>query len=301
MKAYKYRLKEKIIYFFLLLFFISVIVFNSFVVIKRIIDANKINNELEEIQEIIHVEDMSNDTVKQEELPKQSEEKTIPIVEENTPHIAEQNTTSSVKLNNDYWNCIHMPLINVNLRDLQNINSETVGFISVSGTNINYPVVQGKDNKYYLKHSFKKGENGSGWLFMDYRNDATNFAENTIIYGHSNLDKTMFGSLSLVLNNIWIDDKENGIIRLVTFNESSLWEIFSAYTIPAESYYIKTEFDSYDEFKKWLETVCLRSKHNFNKNLNESDKVLTLSTCYENEGNVRLVVHARQVNVDYIE
>ncbi len=317
MKTYKQRLNiNKIIYIFLALFFISVIIFNLSVVIKRIIDANNTKNEIDDIQKIIHIQEIQDVQVEEaqpplsthenhdspikpnEEQPQvtfQNDNLSIKPNEEQPQLATDENKTLPIKPNNDYWNYIDLPLININLEDLKDINSDTVAFINISGTNINYPVVQTKDNKYYLNHSFKKGENGAGWLFMDYRNDVESFAENTIIYGHSSLDKTMFGSLSRVLNNSWMDNKENGIIRLATSKESTIWEIFSVYTIPAENYYIKTDFENLEEYKEWSETIYQRSKYSLNKTFNESDKILTLSTCYENEGDIRLVVHAKLI------
>lgn len=93
-----------------------------------------------------------------------------------------------------------MNMINVNFNDLKKTNPDIVGWIKVNGTNINYPFVQSKDNKYYLTHSFNKSYNSAGWVFLDYRNNNTN-NKNTIIYAHGRTDKTMFGTLKKVLNN----------------------------------------------------------------------------------------------------
>ena len=66
--------------------------------------------------------------------------------------------------------------------------------------------------------------------------------KNTILYAHSRLDKTMFGSLSKVLNSNWYTNKDNQVIKLSTPQENTLWRMFSTYTIPAESYYIQNSF-----------------------------------------------------------
>ena len=73
-------------------------------------------------------------------------------------------------------------------------------------------------------------------------NDLNN--KNTILYAHSRLDKTMFGSLSKVLKSSWYNNKDNHIIRLSTDTENTLWQIFSVYKIPEESYYITTNFNN---------------------------------------------------------
>ena len=193
----------------------------------------------------------------------------------------------------DYWYYIKFPLIDVDITELKEKNTDTVGWINVNNTNINYPFVQGKDNSYYLSHSFDKKYNEAGWVFLDYRNNKDLNNKNTILYAHSRLDKTMFGSLSKVLKSSWYNDKDNHIIRLSTETENTLWQIFSVYKIPEESYYITTNFNSDEEYNKFLSTIKQRSIHNFNTNLDINDRILTLSTCYSDTE--RTVVHAKLI------
>lgn len=193
----------------------------------------------------------------------------------------------------DYWYYIKFPLIDVDITELKEKNSDTVGWINVNNTNINYPFVQTKDNSYYLNHSFDKKYNEAGWVFLDYRNNNDLNNKNTILYAHSRLDKTMFGSLSKVLKSSWYNNKDNHIIRLSTDTENTLWQIFSVYKIPEESYYITTNFNTNEEYNKFLNTIKQRSIHNFNTNLDTNDKILTLSTCYSDTE--RTVVHAKLI------
>lgn len=193
----------------------------------------------------------------------------------------------------DYWYYIKFPLIDVDITELKEKNSDTVGWINVNNTNINYPFVQTKDNSYYLNHSFDKKYNEAGWVFLDYRNSKDLNNKNTILYAHSRLDKTMFGSLSKVLKSSWYNNKDNHIIRLSTDTENTLWQIFSVYKIPEESYYITTNFNNNEEYSKFLNTIKQRSIHNFNTNLDTNDKILTLSTCYSDTE--RTVVHAKLI------
>ena len=192
-----------------------------------------------------------------------------------------------------YWDYIKIPLINVDFDSLLETNQDTVGWIQVSGTNINYPVVQAGNNDYYLDHAFDESWNDAGWIFMDYRNDPDNFDENTIIYGHSRYDKSMFGSLRNIVNNDWYQNKDNHIVKFSTPTENTLWQVFSVYTIEAESYYITTDFND-DSFKTWLETMQDRSKFDFNTTVNTNDKILTLSSCYTSDG-IRVVLHAKLI------
>lgn len=79
-----------------------------------------------------------------------------------------------------------------------------------------------------------------------------------------------------------------------TINENMIFLIFSVYTIKKESYYITTDFDSNDNFQKFLDTIYNRSKFNFETSIDTNDKILTLSTCLDNYDN-RIVIHAKMI------
>lgn len=194
----------------------------------------------------------------------------------------------------DYWDYMKMNLLEVDFNDLLQKNSDTVGWIQVKGTNINYPIVQTTNNDYYLHHAFDKTENDAGWVFMDYRNNPVTFNQNTIIYAHSRYNGTMFGSLKNILNSSWYNDKNNYIIRLSTPTENTMWQVFSVYTIEKESYYITTSFSSDTSYNEFLNTMKNRSEVNFSATVNTNDKILTLSTCKDNFGS-RVVMHAKLI------
>lgn len=194
---------------------------------------------------------------------------------------------------NDYWYYITFPLVEVNFDELIKKNKDTIAWIQVNNTNVNYPIVQSNNNEYYLNHSYDKSLNEAGWVFMDFRNNANFHNKNTIIYAHSRLDKTMFGSLSKVLKNTWYQNKDNHIIKISTPTENSLWQIFSVYKIKEETYYITTDFSTTEQYLKFLNTLKNRSKYNFQTELNENDQILTLSTCYSDTE--RTVIHAKKI------
>lgn len=197
---------------------------------------------------------------------------------------------------NPYWDYIKMKFINVNLSALKNYNDETVGWIQVKGTNINYPFVQTNNNSYYLNHSFDKSINQAGWVFLDYRNNINNLDKNTIIYAHGRIDKTMFGSLKNILTNGWLDDTNNYVIKVSTESINSLWQVFSVYRINTTNDYLKTSFNNDDEFNEFSKMLLDRSSYNFNTNINANDKILTLSTCYNNTDKV--VLHAKLIKME---
>ena len=184
-------------------------------------------------------------------------------------------------------------MINVDIGNLKVKNKDTVGWINVNNTNINYPFVQANDNYYYLNHSFDNSVNKAGWVFLDYRNDNNLSDKNNIIYAHSRLDKTMFGSLNDTLKYSWYSNKDNHIIKISTEKENTLWQIFSVYKIPVESYYITTNFLNDSAFEDFLDVIKKRSVFDFNTNLTKDDRILTLSTCYSDKE--RTVIHAKLI------
>ena len=178
---------------------------------------------------------------------------------------------------------------------LKRQNSDTVAWIKVSGTNIEYPIVKAKDNEYYLTHSFDKSSNSAGWIFADYKNKFDGTDKNIVIYGHNRKDKSMFGSLRNILSSEWQNNSENTEITFVSENENCIYKVFSVYQIEKENYYIKTDFSSNNEFEKFLKTIKTRSVKDFGAPVSSADSILTLSTCAAND-NYRTVLHAKKSN-----
>lgn len=270
MKRRKIKIKWKNIILILIITTSSItLLISIFNIIKWKIDSNKTNYEITNIQENINVEEIQ-DTENTEIIE--------PVIE--------------VPKENPYWDYINMNMINVDFNGLKKTNPDVVGWLKVNGTNINYPFVQSSDNDYYLTHSFNKSYNGAGWVFLDYRNNGTN-NKNTIIYAHGRSNKTMFGTLKNVLNNGWLNNTNNYVIKISTETENSLWQIFSVYRIPTTSDYLQTNFNDETEYQNFLDMLKDRSSHNFDTNVSSTDNILTLSTCYNNSD--KMVVHAKLI------
>ncbi len=195
---------------------------------------------------------------------------------------------------NDYYDFINKPLSEVNFDELKKVNKETVAFLHVNNTNVNYPVVQTSDNDYYLTHAFNKSKNSAGWVFMDYRNDIDNLNANTIIYGHGSLKTTMFGTLKNAVKSSWYTNNSNRTITLLTSKYILTWRIFSIYTVPYETYYLISDFGTDESHQRFINTMLSRSIYDFGESVDLSDRLLTLSTCYNNQ--LRLVVQAKLVS-----
>ncbi len=193
-----------------------------------------------------------------------------------------------------YWHYLNTPLSSVEFTKLKEINSDTVAWLIVNNTNVNYPVVQTSNNDYYLNHAFDKSNNNAGWVFADFRDTFNPLTQNTVIYAHGRKDKIMFGSLTNALDEKWYTDINNQIIQLSTPQLDTMWQIFSIYKIPAETYYITTNFSSNDSYKNFISVMKERSIYDFKVDVSEKDKLLTLSTCYNDNG-MRLVIQAKLV------
>ncbi len=177
--------------------------------------------------------------------------------------------------------------------ELKKINDETVGWLTVNGTNIDYPVVKHSDNDYYLSHDFNKNPNRYGWLFADYHNSITPLNQNTIIYGHDS-GTVMFSNLYKTKNKSWYTNKNNQIITFNTEKENAKWQIFSIYSIDNTTDYLTITFGSNQSFENYINTVKKRSIYDFKINVSTNDKLLTLSTCYGSKQ--KLVIHAKKIN-----
>jgi len=188
--------------------------------------------------------------------------------------------------------------LSVDFKDLLKQNNETVGWIKVNNTNVNYSVVRHSDNEYYLKHDFNKKYNINGWVYADYRTDFKYFGTNTIIYAHNMTNRTMFGSLVWTLKEDWYMNEENHYIKLSSPDNNTIWKIFSIYTIKPEVYYLKTYFETDSEHQEFIETLSSRSIYNFQETVSNQDKILTLSTCTD-DGTKRIVIHAKMIKAEY--
>ncbi len=273
---YEYRNKkilliETISSFALIMLGLVFIMYSEINVVGYINDNDKTNYQIKEIASIVKIEEV---------YPK--EEELEPVTKE-----------EEIVKEDYYWDYIKLPLISVNFKELKEKNNDTVAFLKVNGTNINYPVVKTTDNSYYLTHSYDKSYNAAGWVFMDYRNQLDELSDNTIIYAHGMHNKTMFGSLKDVLTDEWYNNPDNYVVNISTEKLNTLWQVFSVYEIETETYYLTSNFGTVESHEEFIDTIKNRSKYTFNTTVSPTDKILTLSTCKND--NVKIVLHAKLI------
>ncbi|MCR8743723.1 class B sortase [Romboutsia lituseburensis] len=175
--------------------------------------------------------------------------------------------------------------------DLSSINSDYRGWININNTNIDYPILQAKDNEYYLKKDINKSNLASGSIFLDFRNNKFS-DKNTIIYGHYMKNDTMFGELKYFKNPNFFN-KNNKIIITTSNNKVLKYQVFSVYVTDANDNYIQTNFENDYKYEEFLDKISNKSLFDNNSNVNTSDRILTLSTCSYEFENARMVIHAK--------
>lgn len=184
-------------------------------------------------------------------------------------------------------------LMDIDFEKLKKINSDVVGYIIVNNTNINYPVVKTDDNEFYLNHSFDRSYNKAGWVFMDYRNHNDYFDTNTILYAHGRLDNTMFGTLRNVIEESWYKNQDNYIINYSNDYYNTMWQVFSVYKIKTTNDYLNINFSSPKKYQEFIDLIKNRSVYDFKVDVTSDDKLMTLSSCYDDINKV--VLHAKLI------
>lgn len=185
--------------------------------------------------------------------------------------------------------------ISYDLTELIKRNSDTVGWVYMPNSRIDYPVVQASDNSFYLTHSFNKTENSAGWIFADYLCDVKN-SKNVVIYGHNRKDASMFGSLKMVHDDDWLSNPANHYITFADLNGTGIYKIFSVFVANDDTVnsYLNVSFKSDEEFRNYLKKIQKTSSQKFDTNIENTERIITLYTCH-GMNNQRLLVFAAKV------
>ena len=181
------------------------------------------------------------------------------------------------------------------LAKLKVLNPDTVGWIWAEGTRIDYPIVQGKDNDYYLKHMFDGELNKVGAIFMDWRNGPDFSDKNTIIYGHHMKDGSMFAALADFKDQAAYEKKSEMI--LFTQDGNYRIELFAGNIVHGETGRIPLSFDTDQEFKSYLADVLKKSTFKSDVTILETDRIITLATCTYEFNNARYLLFGKLVAV----
>jgi len=179
------------------------------------------------------------------------------------------------------------------------INQDVIGWLTVPNTQIDYPVVRGTDNEYYLNHTVEKKESKHGAIYMDFRNADPLQQKHIIIYGHNMKNGTMFHDLGNYKQRDFFD--ENRTISFIWDGVETVWEVYLAYTVKPGIYHIHTRFGTDGDFARVMNEAIEYSKNvtpsyrDESVTIRETDQVLTLSTCTYEYDDSYFAVCARRV------
>lgn len=147
--------------------------------------------------------------------------------------------------------------LTIDFAGLEEINEDCVAWIYIEDTAINYPVVQGSDNSYYLKHLIDGKWNSAGCIFLDSRVDSDISDRHSIIYGHHMKDGTMFSGLTKYKKQDYYEAHPAGL--LITPEQTYRIEFFAGYVVSVEDSAWKIGFESDEEFETWIKEAKQRS------------------------------------------
>ena len=136
------------------------------------------------------------------------------------------------------------------------LNPDVIGWLKVPNTRINYPVLQAADNDYYIHHNADKKKSKSGAVFMDFRNARKEEQRHIIIYGHNMRNGTMFHDLNSYKLKEFFD--QNRTITLWWDGKETKWEVYAAFVVTTDIYFIHTKFGSGENFLDYMNTRSKR-------------------------------------------
>ena len=182
----------------------------------------------------------------------------------------------------------------IDFTQLLSVNSDIVGWLRIRALDISYPVVQGKDNDYYLHRTFEKTDNCAGGLFVNSYNMGDFTDQNTIIYGHNMKNGSMFGKLKN-FNDPEVF-KKSRYFWIFTPDFIYQYRIFSASVVDKTGLTYQISFTD-DEFDQFISRAYSNSVvDNQGVTVTKEDRIVTLSTC-TGDDSTRFVVMGKLAQI----
>ncbi len=179
-------------------------------------------------------------------------------------------------------------------------NPNMIGYLKIPGTNIDTPVAQADNNKYYLTHDFYGKATSYGAIYASYIDDFDPIDRNTLLYGHNMKDGSRFAKVTQYKSLDFY--KEHPVIEFNTLYEKHKWKVYAVFITNGnaeddDGYFFDFTFDNCSDkcFAEYVEEIEKRKLYNTGTDLLPTDKLLTLCTCSFDFKNSRLVVIARMV------
>lgn len=223
--------------------------------------------EIAEIPDMIdHIDALAPDTDIDNTLPN------VSFYEESTSGISAQ---SDNVLDENIMECLN----SANIKALQAVNPDVIGWIYITATDISYPIMHADSNDRYIRSSWMDSSVylTAGAIFMDYRNDSDFSDFNTIIYGHRMRNETMFGKLKYYSSrSFW---QAHPSIYTVTDDGVSRYDIYSVYEVSTDGETFQIGFGSSESKQAYIDFTLASSVYDTGIVPTVDDHILTLTTC----------------------
>lgn len=174
---------------------------------------------------------------------------------------------------------------------LEKINPDVVAWITAEDTEIDYPVVLGTDNDYYLRHLFTGERNKLGAIFMDYRNHGDFSDKNTILYGHNMKDGSMFSSLTKYKDQSYYDSFPT-MVLYTPIGDFKI-ELFAGIIVNGDYESIQIDIKDDQDFQNYIDLLKKASSFKSDTVLNADDRIITLCTCSHEFNNARYALFGK--------
>ena len=166
-----------------------------------------------------------------------------------------------------------------NLQELKQQNSDLVGWLTINGTEVNYPVVQTDNNDYYVNHNFEKQSNELGSIFLDKDCSIEKPTANFLIYGHRSNGGQMFETLTKYKEEDFY--KEHPTFEFATLEEVSKYQIIAVFQSQVYlksqdvfKYYFFKDAENEEEFNNYIENVKKLSLYNIAETAQYGDQLI---------------------------
>lgn len=269
---------KKVLYIVTIILLLLVFAFSAFQVINYFVEGKEQQEQFDALAQI------------KQEAKENATEPTQAAVPEETKE-AEEATEPTEETE---------PTMLAEYAELYAINDDLVGWITISGTKVDYPVMQTPDEpNYYLKRNFDKKDSVRGCIYIREECDINKPSDNVTIYGHNMRDGSMFAGLFAYMEKeAW---EENPLIFFDTLYEYHTYKIFAVFRTTANigegfSYHQFEDAESEEDFNEFIATIKSLQEYETGITPVYGDKVICLSTCEYSQDNGRLVVAAVRIS-----
>lgn len=183
---------------------------------------------------------------------------------------------------------VFYPDLLLDIEALEAMNGDFRGWLYFPALDISYPIVQGEDNSYYLKHAFDGEKLYAGCIFMDCGASSDWSDRNTFVFGHNMRDGSMFGTFKELLDDNSLCEEEP-YFYIYTKDWVYTYQIISYYKTKSSSdrYLVFDTDETYDAYVEWaLENSLYKTK----ADLSDRPNIVSLSTCYGSAGTSRRIM-----------